>query len=112
MTIAARERGGSHSGGCFKRRALLLTAATASLLATCTPLASAATITVTNGADSGAGSLRAAIAVASPGDTIVMPALSVSLTSGQLEINKSLTIAGAGARSTSISGTHQRGSST
>jgi hypothetical protein len=57
---------------------------------------------VTNGADSGMGSLRAAIAGASPGDTISVPALPVTLSSGELVINKNLTITGAGARATTI----------
>lgn len=68
--------------------------------------ASAATINVTSGADSGAGSLRDAIASANPGDTIQVPALTVRLTSGQLVINRNLTIVGAGARATTISGTN------
>ena len=89
------------------RRVLLLAALTLAMIGSSSLVAAAATITVTNGADSGAGSLRAAIASASTGDTIIVPALTVRLTSGQLEINKSLTITGAGARSTIISGTNQ-----
>lgn len=69
--------------------------------------AQASTITVTNGNDSGPGSLRAAVAAANPGDTITIPALTVSLTSGQIAINQSLTITGAGARRTTITGTNQ-----
>jgi hypothetical protein len=69
--------------------------------------AQAATIAVTNGNDSGAGSLRAAVTAANPGDTITIPALTVSLTSGQISIGKNLTITGAGARQTTISGTGQ-----
>jgi hypothetical protein len=59
----------------------------------------AATITVTNGNDSGAGSLRQAINAASPGDTInFAPSVTtVNLTSGELVINKNLTITGPGA---------------
>jgi hypothetical protein len=59
----------------------------------------AATITVTNGNDSGAGSLRQAIIGASPGDTInFAPGVTtVTLTSGELVINKNLTITGPGA---------------
>jgi hypothetical protein len=59
------------------------------------------TLTVTSAADSGQGSLRATIASASGGDTIVFaPRLdgeTISLTSGELAINQSLTIKGPGA---------------
>ena len=61
---------------------------------------SAATITVTNGNDSGPGSLRRAILIdASPGDTInFAPSVTtVNLTSDELVINKNLTIIGPGA---------------
>jgi hypothetical protein len=60
----------------------------------------AATITVTNGNDSGLGSLRRAILIdASPGDTInFAPSVTtVNLTSGELVIRKNLTIIGPGA---------------
>src|ERR1044071_2525667 len=60
-----------------------------------------ATLTVTTTADSGAGSLRDAIAAASNGDTIQFAAAlngqSVVLTSAELLINKNLTISGPGA---------------
>jgi FG-GAP-like repeat len=58
--------------------------------------ARAVTITVTNGNDSGQGSLRQAILDASSGDTInFAPSLTViNLTSGALVINKNLTITG------------------
>ena len=67
-----------------------------SLTASDTP---AATITVTNGNDSGRGSLRQAIISASSGDTInFAPCLTaVTLTSGELVIGKNLTITGPGA---------------
>jgi hypothetical protein len=71
------------------------------LVAATAPAAGAAPA-VTTGADSGTGSLRAAIAGASPGDTISVPALTVTLSSGELAINKNLTITGAGARATTI----------
>jgi hypothetical protein len=60
----------------------------------------ASSITVTTTADSGAGSLRAAIAAASNGDTIQFAAAlngqSISLTSAQLAIDKHITISGPG----------------
>jgi hypothetical protein len=66
------------------------------LSATDTP---AATITVANGNDSGPGSLRQAILSAASGDTITFaPSLTtVTLTSGELVIDKNLTITGPGA---------------
>ena len=71
------------------------------------PIAQATTHTVTNTNDSGAGSLRQAIADATSGDTIdfslTYPA-TITLTSGELAINKDLTIDGPGAGSLSISG--------
>ena len=66
------------------------------------------TLTVTNNLDSGAGSLRAVIARANSKDTIVFaPALTgqtITLTSGELDISRSLTIRGPGAGNLSISG--------
>ncbi|MBD1940724.1 DUF4347 domain-containing protein [Microcoleus sp. FACHB-68] len=66
-----------------------------------------ATITVTNNADTGAGSLRDAIATAQAGDTIVFdPSLAgqtITLSS-QLNINKNLIIDGASAAGVTISG--------
>ena len=63
------------------------------LSATDTP---AATITVANGDDSGPGSLRQAILSAASGDTInFAPSVTtVTLTSGELVIDKDLTITG------------------
>src|SRR5262245_7231994 len=69
-----------------------------------------ATLVVTTPADSGAGSLRAEIAAASSGDSIAFdPSLNgktITLTSGELLINKSLSITGPGAGSLSVSGNH------
>src|SRR3990167_2405874 len=56
---------------------------------------SLATLTVTNNFDSGVGSLRNAISSATSGDTITFNAdMTVTLTSGQLVLNKNLTIDG------------------
>jgi hypothetical protein len=59
-------------------------------------------ITVANQNDSGSGSLRQAIADASPGETINLPAGTYTLTSERLVIQKSLTIAGHGSGDTII----------
>lgn len=61
-----------------------------------------AAITVTNGNDSGPGSLRQTIAEVPAGETIVLPAGTYSLTSGELVIEKALTITGDGAGNTII----------
>src|SRR5260221_2100247 len=57
----------------------------------------ATTITVTNGNDSGPGSLRQALADANDGDTITFDASvgTVTLTTAELAIDKSLTLSGA-----------------
>jgi hypothetical protein len=64
------------------------------------------TITVTSAADAGSGSLRAAIAKAQSGDTINFSAKldgkTIHLSSGELAIAQSLTIAGPGAGSLDI----------
>src|SRR5437879_1843867 len=66
------------------------------------------TITVLNNADSGDGSLRAALGAASSGDTInFAPGLAgqtITLTSGELAIDKSLDIEGLGADQLTVSG--------
>ena len=81
-----------------------------SLLAVSGFSALAATFTVTNPNDSGPGSLRDAISSAANGDKInFAPALNgqtITLTSGELLINKNLTIQGPGANQLTISGNH------
>jgi hypothetical protein len=75
------------------------------------------TLTVTNTLDSGAGSLRADVAAAASGDTIVFNipksdpgynattgVWTITLTSGELDITKNLTITGPGDASLTISG--------
>ena len=65
-------------------------------------------LTVTTAADSGAGSLRAEIAAANSGDTINfasnLKGQTITLTSGELLINKGLTIQGSAASQLTISG--------
>jgi hypothetical protein len=68
------------------------------------------TLTVTSTADSGAGSLRANIAAANPGDTInfasSLNGQTIQLSSGELDITKNLTIQGPGAGLLTISGSY------
>jgi hypothetical protein len=67
----------------------------------------AATITVTNTADSGAGTLRAALASANNGDTInfVLPApAKITLTSGELLVSKNVNILGPGTNNLAVDG--------
>jgi hypothetical protein len=67
-----------------------------------------ATVTVTNNNDSGSGSLRDAIASAASGDTIQfassLTSQTITLTSGQLFIDKNLTVDATGANNLTISG--------
>ncbi|GAB4377245.1 MAG: hypothetical protein Kow00121_26120 [Elainellaceae cyanobacterium] len=67
-----------------------------------------AIITVTNTADRGAGSLRAAIASAQAGDTIRFGSglanQTIKLTSGDIDITKNLIIDGSGAKGLTLSG--------
>lgn len=59
--------------------------------------AQAATLTVTNGNDGGAGSLRATVAAAQPGDTVLFaPGVTQVLLDSELLINKSLSVQGPG----------------
>jgi parallel beta-helix repeat protein len=66
------------------------------------------TINVTSNGDNGAGSLREAIAQAQSGDTIQFDSSlaneTITLTSGQLTVDKNLTVDGAGATDLTISG--------
>ena len=70
----------------------------------------AATLTVSNTNDNGAGSLRQAIFDASPGDTITFSSAltgqTITLTSGELVLDKNLTVTGRGASQLAISGNH------
>src|SRR5262245_43948939 len=68
------------------------------------------TLTVTSTAESGPGSLRAAIASAGSGDTVDFSVSlnnkTITLTSGQLVVNKDLDIEGPGANQLTVSGNH------
>ena len=67
--------------------------------------ARASTITVTNTNDNGPGSLRQALMIAHDGDTIRFAVTgTITLTSGGLPVNKSLTISGPGKDQLSIDG--------
>ncbi|HWV98796.1 MAG TPA: right-handed parallel beta-helix repeat-containing protein [Candidatus Acidoferrum sp.] len=70
------------------------------LLLLCAAPSQAATVTVTSLADSGSGSLRAAIAGANPGDYITfsgpLAGQTIHLTTGQLTVGKNLTIDASG----------------
>jgi hypothetical protein len=79
-------------------------AAIAVLCSVAVSSASAATITVTNLGNAGAGTLRAALETAPSGSTIVVPAGTISLAPPALPVTQSVTITGAGAGATTISG--------
>src|SRR5438034_9132612 len=67
--------------------------------------ARADTITVTNTNDSGSGSLRQALVDANDGDTIDFAVTgTIGLTSGELLVDKSITISGPGAEKLAVSG--------
>ena len=69
--------------------------------------AQAATITVTNTNDSGAGSLRQAIADAHDGDTIDFGVTgTITLTTGELLVNKNVTLNGPGSDHLIVDGNH------
>jgi hypothetical protein len=86
-----------------RRRRIALSALAAGLtLAALAPPAHADTIHVRNTHNAGPGSLRRAINNASPGDTIVVPAGTYRLRTGQLLIDKALAIRGRGASRTVI----------
>lgn len=75
------------------------------LLCAITSSAQATTITVTNTNDSGSGSLRQALIDANKGDTIEFAVTgTIMLTSGELLVNKSITISGPGAFNLTIDG--------
>src|SRR6266404_4033771 len=80
-------------------------AAALALLCTVEVPAPADTITVTNTNDSGPGSLRNALAIANDGDEITFTITgTITLTSGELLVDKNITISGPGADSLAVDG--------
>ncbi len=90
----------------YRAAVLSLFFAGATLLST--SAASADTITVVNTNDSGPGSLRQALVNANDGDTINFDSLlngqKITLTSGQLNVDKDVTISGPGANNLAVDG--------
>ena len=66
------------------------------------PSASADTVTVSTTNDSGPGSLREVVDNAFPGDIVIVPPGTYTVTSDQIEISTGITIRGAGARRTIV----------
>ena len=93
---------------CGVKRVSHVKAAAICLSLTCAAglFASATTIIVTNTNDNGAGSLRQALVDANDGDTIDATGISgvITLTTGELLVDKSVTINGAGADVLAIDG--------
>jgi hypothetical protein len=93
----------------YRAAVLALFFAGASLLST--SAASAATITVINTNDSGPGSLRQALVGANDGDTInfdsSLNGQRITLTSGELNVDKDVTISGPGAKNLAVDGNSQ-----
>ena len=83
------------------------------LLLTGSNCVGATVYTVTTSADSGAGSLRAAVAAATTGDSIVFSPSTIGspivLTTGEIDISLGITITGNGPSYTIISGNHSSG---
>jgi hypothetical protein len=94
------------SKNTYRAASLALFSAAAIFIST--NAASAATLTVINNSDSGAGSLRQAIIDSSSGDIInfasSLDGQTITLTSGELLINKNFKIKGPGAKNLTISG--------
>jgi hypothetical protein len=94
-------------GNKFTYRTVVAIATSLAMITMASYRLRAATITVTSAADSGAGTLRAAVAAAANGDKITFslptPA-TITLTNGELPVSNNITIAGPGPANLSISG--------
>jgi hypothetical protein len=103
MAMKRSRRGLEISACSFVAR--LSRAAAMAWLIICAGTLHAATITVGNNNDTGPGSLRAAVAAASPGDTIIFASIPspINLTSGEIVISQNLTINGPGAGMLTVS---------
>ena len=107
--IASRSAGLLIRLNTYRAAVLALFLAGATLLGT--SATSAGTITVININDSGPGSLRQALVKANNGDTInfdsSLNGQRITLTSGQLNVDKDVTISGPGAKNMAVDGTTQ-----
>ena len=107
--IASTSAGLLIRSNTYRAAVLALFFAGATLLST--SAASAATITVINTNDSGPGSLRQALVNANDGDTInfdsSLNGQRITLTSGELNVDKDVTISGPGANNLAVDGNAQ-----
>ena len=107
--IASTSAGLLIRSNTYRAAVLALFFAGATLLTT--SAASADTITVINTNDSGPGSLRQALVNANDGDTInfdsSLNGQRITLTSGQLNVDKDVTISGPGAKNLAVDGNAQ-----
>ena len=94
----------------MKQTRILLLIALLSVGAVGLPSLRGATITVANTGDSGAGSFRQALANANDGDTInfhsSLNGQMITLTSGELLVNKSVTVSGPGSNTLAVDANH------
>jgi hypothetical protein len=95
--MSARDQGGAGTRRSIRRVTLGAAACAGALALPLAGAADASVVTVTNMADAGAGSLRAALLAANPGDTISIPTPGDYLvTSAELVVSKDVSIEGSG----------------